>query len=83
MKRQSTRCTKVIERLGFLNPEKADVVEILLKGRPAYPSKTWTKEDLAQVLSTLEGTRKSHEFLEKVISLRNSPYKYPTSIYKM
>ena len=59
---------------------KQKQVELLLKGRPPHPIKTWTKEDLYSALSKLEGTRMGKKFMEKVVSLDNSLYKSRSGI---
>ena len=55
----------------------------LLKGIPPHPSTSWSKAELIDALVTLAPTRKSKQFIKKVISLGNSPYKHPSAIYKM
>ena len=78
-KRQSTR--KVV-----VSPDerkKVAAVTTLLKGRPPYPLKAWTKESLAVALGMLEGTRKTKQFIRKIISLGNSPYASANGIYAM
>ena len=76
MKRQSKR--RIV-----LKDKKSAVVELLMKGRPPYPLKMWTKELLVKALSALKGTQKGNKFIGKVISLRNSPYEHRSAICNM
>ena len=63
--------------------KKQKQVEVLLKGYPPHPMKIWTKDALASVLSSLKGTRMGMQFMKKVISLGNSPYKSMSGIHNM
>ena len=66
-----------------MNGKKVTAVTTLLKGRPPYPLKAWTKESLVEALSIFEGTRKTKQFIRKIIRLGNSPYDSVSGIYTM
>ena len=77
--RQSTREVVVSPPLDT----KQKQVELVLKGRPPHPMKTWTRDALASALVTLEGTRMGRQFMKKVVSLGNSPYQSTSGIHYM
>ena len=60
-----------------------DQVACLLKGHPTHPATYWNRSSLIDALVTLAPTRRTCEFIDKVISLGNSPYKHRSAVYKM
>ena len=60
-----------------------DIVERLVKGHPPHPATTWTHKSLIDALVTLAPTWKTNEFIKKMISRGNSPYKTSNAVYKV
>ena len=51
-----------------------DQVACLLEGHPPHPATYWPRTSLIDALVTLAPTRRTCEFIDRVISLGNSPY---------
>ena len=60
-----------------------DQVVCLLKGHPPHSATYWTRTSHIDALVTLAPTRRTCRFIDKVISLGNSPYKHRSAVYNM
>jgi hypothetical protein len=60
-----------------------DEVNELMRGKPPYPDKKWTKQTLIKALTKLEGTQKIKAFAIKVVEVGKTDYKEHSGILKM
>ncbi|KAL7536827.1 hypothetical protein ACHAXR_007427 [Thalassiosira sp. AJA248-18] len=79
--RQSTR--KVVVSPPDKEYHDSAIVAKLLKGRPPFPAKRWSKETLIEALPTLDGTRKTNAFVKAVIEQGRSEYSHRSAIFKL